>query len=175
MSWDFLTGLEDWILALATPNSELLAPIAFGLGFAESIVVLSWFIPSSAILLGLGAVQQATGGEFWTVWIAAAAGAFLGDTASFAAGRHYKSNVARMWPFSDQPMWLTRTRLVFLRWGAIGIIGSKFLGPIRAFIPVVAGAARMRWPAFLPASAVSCLAWSGAFLAPGFGLLMAFK
>jgi hypothetical protein len=74
MSWDFLTGLEDWILALAMPNSELLAPIAFGLGFAESIVVLSWFVPSSAILLGLGAVQQATGGEFWTVWIAASRG-----------------------------------------------------------------------------------------------------
>ena len=53
----------------------------------------------------------------------------------------------------------------------LGVVGSKFLGMMRPFVPVVAGATGMRWPLFLIASAISCLMWSGAFLGPGHGLV----
>ncbi len=146
-------------------------PIAFLLGFAESVVVLAWLVPSSAILVALGALQQSVGGDFWPPWIAAASGALVGDVLSFAVGWRFRHEIKRTWPFSDRPQWLVATRVVLRTWGFQGIVASKFFGPIRSCIPVVAGAAHMRWRAFVPASALSCLIWAGAFILPGYGVL----
>ena len=171
---EHLADLKDWLIELARQNAGLAVPIAFGLGFAESVVVLAWLVPSSAILVAIGALQQSTGGGFWPPWIAAAAGALLGDVASFAVGWYYRHEIKRMWPFSDRPQWIVATRVVLRRWGYQGIIASKFFGPLRSCIPVVAGAAHMKWRRFVPASALSCLIWSGVFTLPGYGLLAVF-
>jgi membrane protein DedA with SNARE-associated domain len=166
---DFLVALKDWLLAAAAANAAFIVPIAFALGFAESVVLFAWMVPSSAILIGLGAIQHMMEGSIGPVWLAAAAGAFAGDIASYLFGRYFRSDIANIWPFSKQPEWIVMARVFFRKWGGLGIISSKFLGPIRAFVPVVAGAAAMRWPVFFPASAISCLAWSAAFLLPGYG------
>lgn len=167
--------MKDWLIAAANSNAHLTVPIAFGLGFAESIMVLAWMVPSSAILVALGAMQQAAGGEIWPPWFAASAGALLGDVLSFAAGWYYRHEIARTWPFSDRPAWLVSTRIVLRQWGAQGIIASKFFGPLRSCIPVVAGAAHMKWRIFIPASALSCLIWAGVFLVPGYGAALFVK
>lgn len=164
--------MKAWLIATAETNAYLIVPIAFGLGFAESIMVLAWLVPSSAVLVALGAMQQAAGGEFWPPWIAASAGALIGDLISFAVGWTYRREIAKTWPFREKPSWLVSTRIVLRRWGAQGIIASKFFGPLRSCIPVVAGAAHMKWRVFVPSSALSCLIWAGAFLLPGYGAFM---
>lgn len=167
--------MKSWLIASAEGNAHLIVPIAFGLGFAESIMVLAWMVPSSAILVALGAMQQAAGAEFWPPWIAASGGALVGDLISFGVGWYYRKEIPRTWPFSDRPQWLIATRVVLRKWGAEGIVASKFFGPLRSCLPVVAGAAHMKWRIFVPASALSCLIWAGAFLAPGYGAFWAVK
>jgi membrane protein DedA with SNARE-associated domain len=166
---DFLLSIKDWVLAFAQEHAALVVFICFFLGFVESVAVLAWAFPSSAILIALGAVQYVNGGSIAHLWIAAAAGAFLGDILSYAAGRYFKTNIAGIWPFSAKPRWLAMSRLFFSKWGTLGIIGSKFSGPLRSMVPVAAGASAMRWPVFVPASAISCVIWAGAFLVPGYG------
>ncbi|MEO1207365.1 MAG: DedA family protein [Pseudomonadota bacterium] len=162
-------SLVTQALALVEQHIAFTEPLVFLLGFGESIAVISLFIPSTVLFLGIGGLHAAAGGEFWYVWLAGASGAFLGDIVSFAFGRYFRKDIRYVWPLKYQPHWYVASRMFTRRRGMAGIIVSKFLGAFRPFIPVVAGATGMRWSVFLIASPVSCLLWAGAFLSPGYG------
>lgn len=170
-----LTALKDQALDLVRDHLALAEPIVFLLGFAESIVFVSLFVPSSALFLGIGGVHGAAGGQYWTTWLAGSAGAFTGDLITFLIARHFKNEIVQMWPLNRRPEWYAATVAIFRNWGIYSILGGKFLGFARPFLPVVAGALHMGWPSFLIASAVSSLAWAGVFLAPGYGLTWLFR
>jgi membrane protein DedA with SNARE-associated domain len=167
---ELLISIKDTVLALAHEHMALAEPLVFVLGFAESVVLVSLFVPSTVLFLAIGALHYTAGGSFWPVWLAGAAGAFLGDVFSYAVGRYFKEGVTDVWPFSSNPKWYVLSRAFFKRWGMPGIVGSKFLGMVRPVVPVVAGAMGMRWPLFVSASAFSCLVWAGVFLSPGYGI-----
>ena len=175
MDHDTGASLSDQVLALVSDNIELAEPIVFAIAFAESLIFVSLFVPSTALLLIIGGLHAAAGGTFWPVWIAGAIGATLGDFVSFAMGHNIRRGIRQVWPFSAHPVWYVNTRFFIVRWGALGIIGSKFLGMLRPFVPVVAGAMRMRWWTFLIASPISALLWAGTFLVPGYGLTWFFS
>ncbi len=162
---------SERVVAFVAENIALAEPLVFALCFAESIILLSLFVPSTILLVGLGGLYSAAGGDFWPLWLTAAAGAFLGDLITFGLGRTFKKDIGCTWPLRNRPRWYARARLFFRQWGVMGIIGSKFLGMLRPFVPAVAGAMGMRWPLFLLASAISALLWAGAILAPGYGVV----
>lgn len=170
MKAEATTGFWNSLIAFVSDNIVLVEPLVFLLGFAESIVLVSLLVPSTVLFLAIGGLHHAAGGHFVPLWLAGALGAFLGDVVSYALGRYFRADIAGLWPFSRKPEWYVLARGFFRRWGAPGIIFSKFLGMMRPFVPVVAGASGMRWLPFLLASATSCLLWAGAFLGPGHGL-----
>jgi len=163
-------AIKNEAMEMVAEHILLAEPIVFLLGLGESIAVVSLFIPSTALFLGIGGLHAAAGGDFLALWLAGALGAFLGDVISFASGRYLKDEVRNYWPFSTRPHWYVMTRIYTRRRGAWGIILGKFLGAMRPFIPVVAGAAGMTWVKFLIASPVSCLLWAGLFLGIGHGV-----
>jgi membrane protein DedA with SNARE-associated domain len=167
---DLILRWKDQALELVSQHIALAEPIVFLLGFAESIAFVSLFVPSSILFLGIGGLHSAAGGSFWSTCLAGAAGAFLGDIISYLLGRCFTSEIGRMWPFSKYPDWYAATLGIFKKWGLLSILGGKFLGFARPFLPVVAGAAHMPWPTFLLASALSSVVWAGVFLAPGYGI-----
>jgi len=167
MEW--IAGLTDVVVDFVRRNMVLTEIAVFAMGFAESIAFVSLFVPSTVLFLAIGGVHSAAGGVFWTVWLAGAAGAFLGDIVSYAFGRYFRSEIQGIWPFSRNADWYVLTLRFFQRWGVLSLIGGKFLGMMRPFIPVVAGAAQMGWIPFLLGSAISSLIWAGVFLAPGYG------
>ncbi|MEM9027105.1 MAG: DedA family protein [Pseudomonadota bacterium] len=157
-------------LAFIAENSAFVPVLVFFLGLGESIVIVSLFIPSTALFLAIGAADSAAGGTFLPVWLAGSAGAMLGDVISFAVGRYFREDLVRFWPFSRYPDLFDRCRGLFQRWGLLAIMAGKFMGTARPFLPVVAGAMTMPWPQFVFASFASSLAWAGLLLAPGYGL-----
>ncbi len=165
-----LQDLYTASLQLISDNAGIVPFLVFALGFGESLVLVSLFVPSTALFLAIGTAHAAVGGVFWPVWFAGAAGAIAGDIVSFAAGRYFRDDLPRIWPFSRYPDLFPRCRLLFRRWGLFAILAGKFMGTARPFLPVVAGAMVMRWPDFILASVVSSLAWAGVFLAPGYGI-----
>ena len=160
---DLLQGLQD----LVRTHSWLAEPVAFTLGYAESIPFLSWLVPSSVILIGLGGAQGAAGGSILGLWAAASAGAVAGDITAYLLGRYLEGPISRRWPLSQHPDWLLKGHNFIERWGMLGVLGGKFVGPLRPFIPLASGVAQMAWPKFLIASAISSMVWSAAFLSPG--------
>lgn len=143
--------------------------LVLALGFAESIALVSLFVPSTFLFLGIGALHSAAGGHYVDVWVAGAAGAAIGDGVSYTLGRMFKDDAHRMWPFTRMPELLPKGRAMFEKWGFWSILGAKFIGGLRPFIPVVAGMMDMPWGLFALGSVISSLAWAGIFLAPGYG------
>lgn len=162
--------MKETILAFIAEHGAWLAPIVFGLGLGESIILISFFIPSTVIFIALGALQSATGAALWPLVVAGAAGAFVGDALSYIAGRYFKADIMKLKPIRDYPDAYARTRIITRRWGVLAILGSKFMGMFRPIIPVVAGALAMPVPRFLFASALSSAAWAFVFLGSGYGL-----
>lgn len=167
MSFEALWGSA---VGLAKANIAYAEPLVFMLGFAESIPALSLFVPSSALFLAIGTAHASAGGSFWELWLAAAVGAVAGDCVTYALGRLLRDDVERLSYFSVRPQALATGHAIFERWGPLAVLGGKFTGFARPFIPIVAGIVAMPFPLFLGASALSSLAWAGAFLAPGYGL-----
>ena len=95
----------DMALAVVREHIELAEPIVFMLGFAESIIFLSLMVPSTALFLGIGGIHAAAGGDFLPLWLAASAGAALGDAVTFAMGRYFKGDLRHVWPLSKRPHW----------------------------------------------------------------------
>lgn len=165
-----LADFKDMALDLVRQHIALAEPVCFLLGFAESIAFISLLVPSSLLFLGIGGLHSAAGGELWTTAIAGGMGAFLGDIVSYFMGRYFKNEIGQIWPFNTRPEWYAGALGIFKKWGAYSIIGGKFLGFARPFLPVVAGASQMNFAAFLAASSVSSLVWATVFLSPGYGV-----
>ncbi len=142
----------------------------FCAGFAESIVLLAILVPSSLFLAGIGSSYSAIGGPIGLLWIAATAGAVLGDSISFAMGRYLQHDIPRLWPFRQYPALIERSHYVFHRWGWFAFILGKFSFGIRPFVSVTAGVIAMPARAFIIASVLSSLLWAGAALGFGFAL-----
>lgn len=146
-------------------------PLVFVLAFGESLAFISLLLPATVILVGVGFLIGESGIAFWPLWLAATAGAILGDWLSYSIGFRLKERVGHYWPLSRQPNLIPRGRLFFERWGVAGVFFGRFFGPLRAAVPLVAGICEMPVLTFQIANVASAAIWAIGVLAPGaFGL-----
>ena len=148
-------------------NQAWAVPIVFGLAFGESLAFISLLLPATAILFGLSAFLGASGISFWPCWVAAAAGATLGDAVSYWVGLHFKERIAHVWPLTRTPDLLPRGQRFFARWGVWGVFVGRFFGPLRAAVPLVAGTCAMPQLPFQLANVSSAMLWAAGILSPG--------
>lgn len=141
--------------------------IVAALAFAESVAILSFVVPATGLLLAIGAVLAAAGIPFWPVWAGAAAGAILGDWISYEVGYWLKDSVRHRWPFRRFPHFMDRAEAFTHKWGVASVFIGRFSGPLRAFVPLVAGMFRMKRLPFQAANVSSALIWSFLILFPG--------
>ena len=106
------------------------APFIVGaLAFAESLAVVSLLVPSTVLLLGIGALVGANGLEFWPVWLGAAISAILGDWLSYAIGYWFKHAGFDIWPLSSDKHLSARGEQFFVKWRAWGVLPGALQGP----------------------------------------------
>jgi len=159
--------LAQDMLSLIRDNAALAVPFTFLVAFCESVALVSFLVPATVLLIGLGAIVGAGAVECLPVWAAAASGAVAGDALSYWLGRRFKGRVARLWPLSRDPGLLPRAEAFFRRWGVAGVFFGRFLGPMRATVPLAAGVTAMPVLPFKLATIASAAVWSAAMLAPG--------
>lgn len=165
MAWIARWG--QGIVGFLSHHEAWAAPICFALAFGESLAFVSALVPATLVLVAVGGLVGQAGLSFPPVFVAAAVGAGLGDWLSFWLGRRFEGRVARLWPLSRHPEVLARARAWVDRWGAAGVFLGRFLGPLRATVPLVAGLAAMPALPFHAANWGSALVWSFLVLAPG--------
>lgn len=160
---DFVQAVLDFLRI----HQAWAPPVVFALAFAESLALIALLVPATVILWGVGALIGAASLEFWPIWLAAALGAACGDWVSYWLGYHFHDQIARMWPIRNYPTLLPRGRAFFQKWGALGVFGGRFIGPLRAAVPLAAGACDMPRRQFHIANWSSAFVWATTTLGPG--------
>lgn len=155
------------LLVFVETHKAASAPIVFVLAFGESVALLSLLFPATVILFGIGALVGAGALDFWSLWLAAACGAALGDWISYWLGARYGHSVFRLWPLNRHPDLLPRGERFFHRWGIASVFIGRFFGPLRASVTLIAGIFEMSRLRFLLTTTTSALIWAAGLLAPG--------
>ncbi|NWK94579.1 DedA family protein [Sphingobium lactosutens] len=143
-------------------------PVIALLSFGESLAVIGVLIPATAVMIAIGGLIGAGTLDPVPVYIWAAVGAILGDWLSYLIGRRIGPSVYRRWPLNRHRSMVARTRLFFRKYGFLSIFFGRFLGPVRATIPLVAGVMNMAPKPFQIANLLSALLWVPLMFAPGY-------
>lgn len=141
--------------------------VVFLAAFTESLAVVGLFIPGVLVMFGAGAVVAVGSLELWATLAWAAAGAIAGDAGSYWLGRHYRAELHNLWPFRRYPKLLAKGAAFFHRHGGMSIFLGRFVGPIRAVIPAVAGMLGMPPARFYAVNILSALGWAPTYILPG--------
>jgi membrane protein DedA with SNARE-associated domain/membrane-associated phospholipid phosphatase len=155
------------LLHLLAGHSTWMLAVVFVAAFFESIAVIGTFIPGSTAMFIAGALTGTGSLSLAWVFVWAIVGAVAGDGASFWLGDRYKERIVTLWLFRAHPGVLDAGQRFFLKHGAKSIVLARFIGPLRAIVPVVAGMMGMGPLRFLAINVLSALLWAPAHILPG--------
>jgi len=161
------TGWTQDLLSWLNTHPGWGVGIVFLVSFLESLVLVGILLPGIVILFGVGALIGLGLLEMVPIWIAASAGAFLGDVTSFYLGYRFRGHLLEIWPFSRYPALMEQGTRFFHAHGAKSVVAGRFIGPLRPIIPSVSGMMGMRPPRFLAVDIPTCIVWAPSFLLPG--------
>ncbi|MGR4863069.1 DedA family protein [Caulobacter sp. LARHSG274] len=136
--------------------------------FLESLVLIGAFVPATALMLLAGGLIATGALDPVSVVLWSVAGAALGDAVSYGLGRRLGGGVLALPFLRPHRQVIARTRLFSRRHGVASIFLGRFFGPLRAFVPVMAGMARMKAHSFQIANVASAFVWVGALVLPGY-------
>lgn len=163
--------MEDFVsraTLFVTSHGIWAGPIIGLLAFGESLALVGVLIPATAVMIAIGGLIGAGTLEPGPVYLWAVAGAVIGDWMSYWIGRRIGPSVYRRWPLNRHRPMVARTRLFFRKYGFLSIFFGRFLGPIRATIPLVAGVMEMAKKPFQLANILSAVLWVPLMFAPGY-------
>ncbi len=162
-----MASLIDPLIAFVSEHAGLAYLALFLAALLEAVPIVGSVIPGSTIIFALSALVP--GGELRLEWVlaAATAGALLGDGSAFCLGHREQRQILDAWPFSNYPRVIARSEALFHRWGALAVFFARFVPPIRAFVPVTAGALGMSPPMFFAVNIPAILLWAPAHVLPG--------
>lgn len=165
-SAETLQSMQDWIIA----NPHWAGAVVCALSAAESLAVVGLFIPGLIVMGIVGALVAAGVLDIVPTLLYAILGAVIGDGISYYLGYVFKDHLPNYWPFKNHPQWLERGKKFFIHYGSMSIVIGRFVGPVRPFIPVVAGMMHMSPRVFFLANVISAILWAPIYMLPGFGI-----
>ena len=166
-----MSGILEAIRTLANPDKLLgqLMPLfsswigyatLFAIVFAETGLLVGFFMPGDSLLFLVGTVAGAGNLDIVTVNLALMAAAILGDSVGYALGRR---TGPRIFSRPDSRLFrrehLRRTQEFYEKHGGKTIIYARFVPIIRTFAPFVAGVGRMEYRRFLAFNVFGGIGW----------------
>jgi len=157
----------DPLIAFVSAHAGLAYLTLFLAALLEAVPVVGSVIPGSTAILALSALIP--GGELKLEWVlaAAAAGALIGDGSAFWIGHKAQREILNSWPLARYPRVVAQSEAFFHRWGALAVFFARFVPPIRAFVPITAGALGMPPLRFFAVNIPAILLWAPAHVLPG--------
>ena len=155
------------VVHLVSAHSEWAYAALFLAAFLEAVPVLGSFIPGSTVILSLSALIPAGNLSLTGVLAAAIGGAVLGDGLAYGLGRRYPDRILTLWPLNKYPAVVARSSEFFRSYGNAAVFLARFLPPVRAFVPITAGALGMPPRRFFPINLAAILCWAPAHVVPG--------
>ena len=162
-----MASFIDPLIAFVSAHAGLAYLTLFLAALLEAVPVVGSVIPGSTAILALSALIP--GGELKLEWVlaAAAAGALIGDGSAFWIGHKAQREILNSWPLARYPRVVAQSEAFFHRWGALAVFFARFVPPIRAFVPITAGALGMPPLRFFAVNIPAVLLWAPAHVLPG--------
>ena len=155
------------LVGFVSLHAELAYIAIFLAAFLEAIPILGTLVPGSTVILALSALIPAGSLGLAPVLASAIAGAVIGEALAYSIGYVSQREVLTSWPMSKYPAVMAQSEEFFHRYGTLAVFFARFVPPVRAVVPVIAGALGMPPRRFYPASIAACLLWAPAHVLPG--------
>ncbi len=178
---DLFRYLVDLFLHLDTHLAQFVADYGiwvygalFATVFAETGLVITPFLPGDSLLFAAGALSATGSLDIRIVVVLLSVAAIVGDAVNYSIGRYMGPRIFRA---EAHDGWMGRllnrdhldkAHEFFERHGGMAIVLARFAPIIRTFVPFVAGAGAMRYPAFAFYNIVGGLLWVGVCVGAGY-------
>jgi membrane protein DedA with SNARE-associated domain len=164
---DFVASFIDPLINFVSAHAWLAYLTLFLAALLEAVPVVGSVIPGSTIILALSALVPSGDLKLQWVLLAAIAGALIGDGSAFWTGHRTQRDILETWPLKNYPRLIAQSEAFFQRWGTWAVFFARFVPPIRAFVPVTAGALGMAPARFYAVNIPAILLWAPAHVLPG--------
>lgn len=165
---DAAGGFESGLTSLLQDHPEQAGLVIGLLVFAESLAFVGFFVPSTPLLLAIGAMVGAGVLQPGPLLLYAIVGAVAGDAVSYELGRWMGPSALRHRMLKRRRRAVARARLFIRKAGMLTMVLGRFTGPIRSMVPLAAGMLKMRRVRFQIANLIGAVLWIPVMLAPGY-------
>ena len=162
-----MTSFLDPLIAFVSAHAWLAYLTLFLAALLEAVPVLGALVPGSTIILALSALIPGGELKLWGVLAAAITGAALGDGTAFWVGHRSQREILSVWPLAKYPGVVAQSEAFFHSRGWLAVFFARFVPPIRAFVPITAGALDMAPSRFFAVNVPAILLWAPAHVLPG--------
>ena len=162
-----MAHLLDPLIGFVSAHAGLAYLTLFLAALLEAVPIVGSVVPGTTIILALSALIP--GGDLQLQWVLAAAmlGAVLGDGTAFWLGHRSQREILTTWPFSNYPKLVAQSEAFFHRFGTLAIFFARFVAPIRAVVPITAGALDVPPARFYAVNIPAIVLWACAHVLPG--------
>jgi len=159
--------MTEQVLQWISLHPEWSLLLVFSIAFLESLVIVGLLVPGWVLLVGVGVLIGHGELPFLEMASASFVGAVLGESVSYYLGWHYRDKIHHWSWFKKHPLWLEKSQQFFIKHGAASVAFGRFFGPMRALVPLIAGASNMPPMRFSLINLLSALVWAPVYLFPG--------
>jgi membrane-associated protein len=143
-------------------------PGLFLIVFAETGLLIGFFLPGDTLLITCGLLAQRGYLEIWLLIPLLIVAAVVGDATGYQIGKHTGPRIFKR----EDSRWFHRRHLeraqeFYDRHGGKTIVIARFLALIRTFAPTVAGAAQMPYRRFAMFNIVGASLWVPSMIVMG--------
>jgi len=161
---DFLKSLYNAERLLELVRTLLANPLGlaglFAIVFAETGLLVGFFLPGDSLLFSVGVASGATSNNVYLLAGLLMCAAIIGDNVGYFLGYHAGPRIfSRPKSRFFHPDHLQRTREFYVRHGGRAVVYARFIPIIRTCTPFIAGVARMRYARFLLFSLFGGIFW----------------
>ncbi len=165
---ELFTNADNFLVHLATHYGTLIYLAMFIIFFLETGCVVMSFLPGDSLLFVAGTVAAAGTASPWMIMLAVVLGAVFGNSVGYATGKWLGAKIydgGIRWIDADK---LRHAHEFYVSHGGKTILLARFVPIVRAFAPLVAGAARMDGLRFELFSGTGAILWAVSIVGAGY-------
>ncbi len=164
---DLFTHADQFLVHIATEYGTLIYVAMFVIYFLETGFVVMSFLPGDSLLFVSGTVAASGTANPGIMMLAVFLGAVLGNTVGYKQGLWLGNRI-----YSGSISWINAEKLqyahnFYTQHGGKTVVLARFVPIVRAFAPLIAGAARMPALRFEAFSAFGAALWSVLLIGTG--------
>ncbi|WP_338845490.1 VTT domain-containing protein [Massilia sp. W12] len=165
---DMLVHVDKTLKIFVDQYGLLVYALLFAIVFAETGLVVFFFLPGDSLLFVAGAMCATGSMNVWVLMLLLIIAAITGNTSNYYIGRMLGNRV-----FTHDYRWinrdaLQRTHSFFEKHGGKTIIIARFVPIVRTFAPFVAGVSQMTFAKFQFYNFIGAFGWVVSLVGGGY-------